>query len=79
MTQPRSTEARRKTRAGLVSVRIGATRIGGNPHAFWVPVEVAQKIERLCEATPQAAAGTGVNDAQEIAAADIETARALSR
>jgi hypothetical protein len=49
MPEPRSTTARRKTRAGLVSIRIGATKVGGKPRSFWVPVAVAQKIEQTAE------------------------------
>lgn len=47
MRAARSTEARRKAGAGLVSIRIGATEIGGKPVSLWVPVAVAKRIERM--------------------------------
>jgi hypothetical protein len=40
MTEPRSTESRRKARAGLVCVRIG-------PRVYWVPSKLARRIERM--------------------------------
>lgn len=40
MTKPRSTESRRKARAGLVAIRIG-------PRVYWVPSELARRIERI--------------------------------
>lgn len=40
MPEPRSTETRRKARAGLVSVRIG-------PRVYWVPSDLARRIEKL--------------------------------
>jgi hypothetical protein len=40
MPEPRSTETRRKARAGLVCVRIG-------PRVYWVPSILAMRIERL--------------------------------
>lgn len=49
MTEHRSTDTRRKTRAGLVSVRIGATEIGGKPKSYWVPTALARRIEALCQ------------------------------
>jgi hypothetical protein len=38
--EPRSTETRRKARAGLVCIRVAA-------RVYWVPTDVAAKIERL--------------------------------
>jgi hypothetical protein len=43
-TEPRSTETRRKARAGLVAIRIG-------PRVYWVPTETARRIERIATQT----------------------------
>lgn len=42
MTEPRNTRAARLARAGLVAIRIG-------PRVYWVPSELARKIEAMCQ------------------------------
>ena len=52
MTAPRSTETRRKARAGLVAIRIG-------PRVYWVPSALARRIERLVSRAEQPGNQTG--------------------
>lgn len=44
----RTTTNRRNARAGLVAIRIGGQGRGQGTRVFWVPAELARRIERLC-------------------------------